>query len=138
LYSVQSENTLIICDPEPVAMEGLKSLLEATGGARVVATETNLEDAEGALSELQPDLVLVDKKFGTPALAQLLDRAQSTAAIIVWGTAVSEMEALWLFEAGVSGVVSKTASLRDLADCIHAVASGGKWLDVGARPSFVH
>jgi DNA-binding NarL/FixJ family response regulator len=135
---VQSVNTLIICDPEPVAMEGLRSLLESIGGARVVATETNLEDAAGALAELQPDLLLVDKKFGTPALAHLLRKARSTAAIIVWGASVSEMEALWLFESGVSGVVSKTASLRDLADCIRAVASGGKWLDMCARPVFIH
>ena len=131
-------NTLVICDPEPVAMEGLRSLLESIGGARVVAAETNLEDAAGALAELQPDLLLVDKKFGTPALTTLVRKAQSTAAIIVWGVSVSEMEALWLFEAGVSGVVSKTASLRDLAECIRAVASGGKWLGMCARPAFIH
>ena len=119
-------------------MEGLRSLLESIGGARVVAAETNLDDAAGALAELRPDLLLVDKKFGTPALTHLLRRAQSTAAVIVWGASMSEMEALWLFEAGVSGVVSKTASLRDLADCIRAVASGGKWLDLCARPAFIH
>lgn len=131
-------NTLVICDPEPVAMEGLRSLLESMGGARVVAAETNLEDAAGALAELHPDLLLVDKKFGTPALTHALHKAQSTAAIIVWGASVSEMEALWLFKAGVSGVVSKTASLRDLVQCIRAVASGGKWLDLCAHPAFIH
>jgi len=119
-------------------MEGLKALLETMGCARVVAAETNLEDAAGALAELQPDVVLVDKKFGTPALAHMMRRADSNAAIIVWGASVSEMEALWLFEAGVSGVVSKTASLRDLADCVRAVASGGKWMECCARPMFIH
>jgi two-component system NarL family response regulator len=131
-------NTLVICDPEPVAMEGLRSLLESIGGARVVAAETNLEDAAGALAEHRPDLLLVDKKFGTPALAQLMRDAESSAAIIVWGATVSEMEAMWLFEAGVSGVVSKTAPLRDLVDCVRAVASGRKWADLCARPAFVH
>lgn len=119
-------------------MEGLRSLLEGTGGARVVAAETNLEDAAGALAELHPDMLLVDKKFAHRALAELLRRTESTAAVIVWGQTVSEKEAFRLVRSGASGVVSKTASLRDLADCIHAVASGGKWLDVGARPSFVH
>ena len=138
MYRVRSVNTLVICDPEPVAMEGLRSLLESIGGARVVAAETNLEDAAGALAELQPNLLMVDKKFGTPALTTLVRNSQSTAAIIVWGASVSEMEALWLFKAGVSGVVSKTASLRDLVECIRAVASGGKWLDLCAPPAFIN
>src|SRR5690242_1069810 len=111
-----------------MAMEGLKSLTETMGGPSVVAAETNLEDAAGALAEHRPDLFVVDKGFGTPELARLLRDVDSNASIIVWGTRVSEWEALWLFEAGVSGVVSKTASLRDLADCVRTVASGGKWM----------
>ncbi len=119
-------------------MEGLRSLLEGTGGARVVAAETNLEDAAGALAELQPDLLLVDKKFAPRALAELLRRTESTAAVIVWGQTVSEREALRLVKLGVSGVVSKTASLHDLVDCVRAVASGRKWLEGGARPQILN
>ena len=119
-------------------MEGLRSLLEATGGVCVVAAETTLEDAAGAMTELQPDLLLVDKKFGTLALAHLMRQSDFATAVIVWGTCMSEPEALDLLHAGVSGVVSKTASLTDLEDCVRAVASGRKWMDIFSRPGLIH
>jgi DNA-binding NarL/FixJ family response regulator len=119
-------------------MEGLRSLLEGTGGARVVAAETNLEDAAGALAELHPDMLLVDKKFAHRALAELLRRTESTAAVIVWGQTVSEKEAFRLVRSGASGVVSKTASLRDLAECVRAVACGRKWLEGAAASRFLN
>jgi DNA-binding NarL/FixJ family response regulator len=118
-------------------MEGLRSLLEATGGLRVVAAETNLEDAAGALTELQPDLLLLDQTFGAPALERFLGQMDSSAAVIVWGACLSETEAIWLLQSGVAGVVSKTASLRDLEDCIRAVASGRKWMDAFAPSRYV-
>jgi DNA-binding NarL/FixJ family response regulator len=121
-------NTLIICDPEPIAMEGLRSLLESTGDVCVVAAENNLEDAVGALGDLQPDLLVVERKFGAPALAGLMRQTNFAAAVIVWGAGIGELEALGLLDSGVSGVVSKNASLTDLADCVRAVASGRKWM----------
>ena len=119
-------------------MEGLRSLLETTGGARVVAAETTLEDAVDAMTDLQPDLLLVDKTFGAQALAHLARRPGFAAAVIVWGTGMSEPEALRLLYSGVSGVVSKTASLGDLEDCVRAVASGRKWMDIFTRCQIVH
>ena len=118
-------------------MEGLRSLLEATGGPRVVAAETNLEDAAGALSELQPDLLIVDQAFGAPALERFLSEIESNAAVIVWGASLSETEAICLLQSGVAGVVSKTASLRDLEECIRSVASGRRWMDAFAPSKYV-
>ncbi len=114
-------------------MEGLRSLLESTGDACVVAAETNLEDAIDALSDLQPDLLLVDRNFGAPALARLMRQPDCAAAVIVWGVGMSEREALGLLASGVSGVVSKNASLTDLEDCVRTVVSGRKWIDIGGK-----
>ena len=61
-------DTLAVCDPEPVAMEGLRSLMESIDGPRVVAIDTNIEDAVNAVRELQPSLLILDKGFGVPAL----------------------------------------------------------------------
>jgi DNA-binding NarL/FixJ family response regulator len=133
-----SVNTLVICDPEPIAMEGLRSLLESTGDARVVATETSLDDAVVALIDFQPDLLLVDKRFGASALANLMRQSDIGSAVIVWGTGMTEPEALDLLHSGVAGVVSKTASLRDLLDCVNSVASGRKWIDTFDRAKYVH
>jgi DNA-binding NarL/FixJ family response regulator len=130
-------NTLLICDPEPIAMEGLRCLLESIGGPRVVATETNLEDAAGALEEFQPDLLLVDRAFGPGALERFFSGVDSTTAVIVWGASLSETEAIGLLQSGVAGVVSKSASLRDLEDCIRTVAAGRRWMDAFASSKYV-
>jgi DNA-binding NarL/FixJ family response regulator len=121
-----------------MAMEGLRALVEASGDVRVVATETTLEDAADALAELPPGILVVDKRYGAPALRALIGRDDFASAVIVWGTGLNEPEALRLLHSGVSGVVSKTASLTELEDCVRSVASGRKWMDMFERSEVVH
>ena len=124
--------TLAVCDPAPVALEGLRSLLAARGGPRVVAMATNIEDAVEAVSELRPGILVIDKSYGghtvTDWLRILRADGQQTA-VIVWGMPLSEPEALRYFQAGAAGIVRKTASLNDLLACIHTVAAGGAWME---------
>ena len=125
-------DTLAVCDPEPVAMEGLRRLMESTSGPRVVAAETNVEDALRAVRQLQPSLLVVDKGVGVPTLTswvRLLNAAAKPTAVIVWGVPMSESEALRFLQAGAAGVIRKTAPLGDLAGCIQAVAAGGNWME---------
>ena len=113
-------------------MEGLRSLMEAIDGPRVVVAETNVEDAVPAVRALQPSVLVVDKGFGLPALSEwlrLLSTADKPTAVIVWGVMMSEPDALRLLQAGVSGVIRKTASLVNLAECIRAVAAGENWME---------
>jgi DNA-binding NarL/FixJ family response regulator len=113
-------------------MEGLRSLMESIDGPRVVAVETNVEDAVTAVRELQPSVLMVDKAFGVPTVVdwvRMLSTAERPTAVIVWGTLMSESEALRFLQAGASGVIRKTSALAELADCIRAVAAGGNWME---------
>jgi len=113
-------------------MEGLRSLMETTDGPRVVAVETQLEAAVGAVNELQPSLLLLDKSLGTSVIVdwvRLLRQSGNRVAVIVWGSMVSEGESLRLLQAGVAGVLHKTASLDGLVACIRTVAAGGTWME---------
>ena len=113
-------------------MEGLRSLMEAIDGPRVAAVETQLEEAVTAVSELRPSLLLVDKSFGATVIAdwvRLLREAGNSAGVIVWGSTLSEGESLRLLQAGVSGVIRKTASLDDVAACVRTVGAGGTWME---------
>jgi len=125
-------DTLAVCDPEPVAMEGLRNLMESIDGPRVVAVETSMEDAVAAVRDLQPSILVVDKAFGVPTVMdwlRLLGREEKPTAVIVWGTLLNESEALRFLQAGAAGVIRKTSPLADLASCIQAVAAGGIWTD---------
>jgi DNA-binding NarL/FixJ family response regulator len=124
--------TIVVCDTEPVAIEGLRGLLERMGGLRVVAAETSLIDGMDAVRELQPGLLIVDKAFGVHAITDWLATLRSVApklSIIVWSNAISQSEALRFLQAGAAGVVRKTAPLDTVLKCVRAVASGCNWME---------
>jgi DNA-binding NarL/FixJ family response regulator len=113
-------------------MEGLRSLMASSGGPRVVATETSLEDGVGAVRDLGPTVMVVDKGFGGHTVIdwlRLLQTEGQRTAVVVWGSSFSEPEALRYVQAGAAGVVRKTSSLEELSSCIRAVAAGGSWME---------
>lgn len=125
-------DSVAVCDTEPIAIEGLRSLLESAGGLRVVAAETSLVDGMDAMRQLRPSLVILDKAFGIHAVMDLLKTLRESridTLAIVWSSSVSEAEALRFLQAGAVGVVRKTASLDTLLKCIHAVAAGSTWME---------
>jgi DNA-binding NarL/FixJ family response regulator len=111
-------------------MEGLRALL-ALEGLRVVAAESSLPDGLNAVRELRPSLLIVDRAFGTQAVMDWIvavRQEQPAAAAVVWGSALSEVDAVRLLQAGARGVVRKTAPLSELMSCIRSVAAGGTWM----------
>ena len=125
-------DSVVVCDTEPIAMEGLRSLLESADGFRVVATETSLADGMDAVRELQPAVLVVDKSFGIQAVMECLRtlrHAEFHTAAVVWSGSLSKAEALRLLQAGAAGVVHKTARMDTLLDCIRQVAGGSTWME---------
>jgi DNA-binding NarL/FixJ family response regulator len=129
---LDSVNTVAVCDTEPIAIEGLRALLESADELRVVASESSLVDGMDAVRLLRPSLLMLDKAFGIHAVMNFLKalRAMSShTAVIVWSFSFSESEALRFLQAGAAGVVRKTASLDTLMNCIRAVVSGNTWME---------
>ncbi|MBZ5617198.1 MAG: response regulator transcription factor [Acidobacteriia bacterium] len=125
-------NTVAVCDTEPIAIEGLRALLESADELRVVAAESSLVDGMDAVRTLQPSLLMLDKAFGIYAVMDILKalrEAGSRMAVIVWSFSFSEAEALRFLQAGAAGVVRKTASLDTLMSCIHSVMAGHTWME---------
>lgn len=121
-----------MCDTEPIAIEGVRSLLESAEGLRVVATETSLAHGLEAVRDLHPTMLLVDKAFGIHAVmecARTLRKLDCRTAVIVWGTAMPEAEALRFLQAGAMGVLRKTANLEVLLTCLRKVARGATWME---------
>ena len=125
--------TIVICDTEPVAIEGLRSLLgRAEGGLQVVGAETSVVDGMDAARGLQPSVLVMDKAFGVHAVMDCLKALRKVHApthVVVWGGTMAEPEALRFLQAGARGVVRKTAPLDRLLGCLNAVASGTTWLE---------
>ena len=125
-------NTVAVCDTEPIAIEGLRALLESADELRVVAAESSLANGMDAVRTLAPSLLMLDKAFGIHAVMDFLKAlrtAGSQVSVIVWSLSFSEAEALRFLQAGAAGVVRKTAPLDTLMSCIRAVVSGGTWIE---------
>ena len=126
--------TVVICDREPIAVEGLRGVIGSVEGLRLEAAESCLATGMEAFGLCRPDVLVIDKGFGlAPVLDALreLRAAGSEARVVVWGDAVSNAEALRLLHAGATGVVRKTASVGSLIDCLTAVAAGSTWIEDG-------
>jgi len=124
--------TVAVCDTEPIAMEGLRSLLQSAKELRVVAAETSLLEGLDAVRTLKPSLLLLDKAFGIHPVMDLLKTLRENGAAttaIIWGASLSESEALRFLQAGAGGVVRKSAPLGSLLNCMQTVASGRTWME---------
>ena len=131
-------STLVICDTEPVAIEGIRCLLDAHEGPRMIAADTVIESAVVTVRELQPSLLIVDRGFGAHVVMdwlRILRNEQTPTAVVVWGSVISEPEALRYVQAGAGGVVRKTASVNDLLTCIRTVLAGGTWMECSLLPN---
>jgi DNA-binding NarL/FixJ family response regulator len=125
-------NTVAVCDTEPIAIEGLRNLLEHTEGLRVVAAETSLLEGMEAVRELSPSILVVDKALGVHPVTEWLHTLARTASrptTVVWGATLSEAEALRFLQAGAVGVVRKTSRLESVLACLQKVAEGGTWME---------
>lgn len=125
-------HTLVVCDTEPIAIEGLRNLLEPINGFRIVAAESSLPMAMDAIRELTPSVLLVDKAFGIHGIMDCLRELRGSrlpTATVVWGLSVSEAESVRFLQAGCAGVVRKTAPLLALLQCLRSVAAGSTWME---------
>ena len=127
----------MVCETEPIAVEGLRNLLGSTGEFAIVAASVSLEEALEAEHQLAPSILLLDKALGIHSVMdclQSLRRRESRTAAVVWGVALAEAESLRLLQAGAAAVVRKTAPLSALVECLRAVAAGGTWVEADSRP----
>jgi two-component system nitrate/nitrite response regulator NarL len=128
--------TLIVCETEPIAVEGLRTLLEHGGEIGIISVAASLPEALDAVHLLAPSILLLDKALGLQAVMDCLKelrRTESGTAVVVWGVSLAEVESLRFLQAGASAAVRKTAPLPVLVECLRAVAAGGTWVEGDAR-----
>jgi DNA-binding NarL/FixJ family response regulator len=125
---------VLICDSQPVAIEGLRWLIENSGDLRFAGAVCSLDRALELARVLQPAAVILDKALGLPAVMDWLHTATGTgltAAPIVWGAGINEPEALRLLQAGARGILRRTAESDSMLTCLRAVTSGNTWMEDG-------
>jgi two-component system nitrate/nitrite response regulator NarL len=128
----RGRHTVAVCDTQPVTAEGLRSLLACNSELDFTRSVDSLRGAWKIMVDHSPDVFVVDKSFGLQSILdwmRSLQTAEHLPRVVIWGNAISESEALHFLQAGVKGLIRKTADLPTLLACIATAADGLVWLE---------
>lgn len=133
-----------ICDQQPIAAEGIRSLLSQRDDIEFATSVDTLEAAyelaSGRGEGPVPDVILIDKAFGSQALMDWLTECRIhhlTPAMVVWGVALNESEALRFLQCGARGILRKSVETSAIVSCIRTVADGKTWMQEQVFRDFV-
>ena len=122
---------VFLADDHTIVRDGLKYLLEADGGIRIVGEAANGRDAVRAVRKLRPDVVIMDVVMadlnGIEATEQICREFPETRVIILSMQSSSE-SILRALRAGARGYLFKESAGRELIQAIHAVRAGHRYL----------
>ena len=127
-----SKKQLVICETQPVTAEGIRAALAGCEDLEFLCAVDSLGAASEQLKKGAPALLLIDKSFGAQAVLHWLSeqRQQLTGVgLVIWGSAITEPEALRLLQLGVKGILRKSAEMATLVACLRAVAAGANWME---------
>ena len=122
---------ILIADDHPIFRDGLRRLLEAEPGLKVIGEACDGAEAVRMARQLKPDILLLDLAMprhpGLEALRELGTGQQSVRVILLTAAAEKQqiVEALQL---GARGVVLKDSATQLLLKSIHTVMSGEYWV----------
>lgn len=119
--------TVLIVDDQELMRMGLTMVLDAQDDITVIGEAADGESAIDAVTELAPDVVLMDVRMpgidGVDATAQITS-SQSRARVLVMTTFDLDEHVLGALRAGASGFLLKDTPPDDLVSAIRSVAAG--------------
>src|SRR3954454_13912436 len=125
--STMAELRVFIADDHSIVREGMKALVNAQPGMRVVGEASDGREACRAVEELQPDVAVMDITMPGWGGAEATERLKRTCpAVRVVALTVHEDESYLrgLLGAGAAGYVLKRSASEDLVHAIRTVAAG--------------
>jgi two-component system nitrate/nitrite response regulator NarL len=126
--------SILICDTQPVSIEGIRWLLNTCPDLRFSGAVCSLQAAFELAKTLNPAVVLIDKALGMTPIIEWLHRVGASnvpTSAVVWGVGIAESEALRLLQSGVRGLVRRTSEAETLVACLRAVTQGNSWMEDG-------
>jgi len=120
---------VLVVDDHAVVREGLRHVLTAAEGFRVVGEAANATDALGLAKTVRPEVVLLDLTMpgmsGLEAAAEL--RRASGARILVLSMHEQDEYVLAAVRGGADGYILKDAGPAELRAAIRMVRAGGEY-----------
>lgn len=126
---------IVISDDHALFREGLRKLLEAQPGMRIVGEAVDGEETVRVVNQLKPHVLLLDlalpKLSGLEVLLELSKLGLQTRSIMLTA-AIERDQVVEALELGVRGIVLKHSALELLLKSIRCVNDGQYWVDQGS------
>jgi DNA-binding NarL/FixJ family response regulator len=123
---------VLILEGHPLVCAGLRSLIDALEGFRVVGEERHLRQGLELVERLRPDLVVVDVEAlddpRGPHVGEVADRICRRARVLLVGGRGDGEHAAWCLTHGASGFVVRDAESTEVAEAVRAVACGATYV----------
>ena len=124
--------SVFLLDDHEVVRQGLRALLEGSGGITVVGEAGTVADALTRIPEVRPDVAVLDARLPDGSGIEVCREIRSTVpglAVLIL-TSYDDDEALFAaIMGGASGYVLKDIRGQDLVKAVHHVARGGSLID---------
>ncbi len=122
---------VLVVDDHTIVRDGISALLALAGDIEVVGEATNGNEALKMVSELHPDVVLMDIAMpimgGLEATRRISKEFPKTKVLVV--TQHDDKEYVFpVLESGASGLISKAGASSELASGIRSVYRGDSFL----------
>ena len=125
MLAANSSITVLIGADVRLYSEGISRLLEAEPGIEVLATVASMDQLLALLTELRPDVLLLDSAM--PGSVESMPAIRERAAdvkIVALGVPEVDGDILRCAEAGVSGYLTSRGTAADLVLAVRSAARG--------------
>jgi DNA-binding NarL/FixJ family response regulator len=156
---VMQPATVLLCESQPLTVEGVRAVLSTTNDLRVTGACENLAVCREIARRQRPDVVLVDKALGMQAVmdwiqdlrlgeqdmerlatsgerygdgavsAPVASQTRPMPRAVVWGVSMTEAEALRFLQAGAKGILRKATTPSNMLNCFRTVVLGKNWME---------
>ena len=129
---------ILIVDDHPVVRAGLTSMLGTQAELEVIGSASSGEEALAKLSQVEPDVLLLDLRMhgmsGVDTLMAMKRSAHDTRVIILTSFETDE-DIYRAVQAGAHGYLLKDTSLREMVEAIRTVHAARRYIprDIAAR-----
>lgn len=127
-----SSHRIFVCEAQPVVVEGLARILADTPDLLLVGTASTPSDAIAKVSDLRPDIVMIDQASGLrPVFSFLTEMKMASPAsrTVLWIVDLAEIECFRALQLGARGILRRSLPVVTMLDCLRTVAGGNLWLE---------
>jgi DNA-binding NarL/FixJ family response regulator len=132
---------IVISDDHALFREGLRKLLEAEPGMRIVGEAVDGEETVRVVGQLKPHILLLDlslpKMSGLEVLVALSKLGIDTRTIMLTA-AIEREQVVEALQLGVRGIVLKHSALQVLLKSIRCVNEGQYWVGQEGVSDLIH